>query len=74
MDKREISANLILLAVKLYVQAENDMDYIQAILLGGSSIGITEPLLEEQGDKTATEKSASVCMKTQILGHPNFVD
>jgi len=63
MDKREIAANLILRAVKLYVQAENDMDYIQAILLGGSSIGITEPLLEEQGDETATEKSALVCMK-----------
>ncbi|NOI74006.1 hypothetical protein [Vibrio owensii] len=63
MDKREIAANLILRAVKSYVNAQNDMDYIQAILLAGSSVGITEPLLKEQQAKTATEKSADVIMK-----------
>ncbi len=63
MDKREIAANLILRAVKSYVNAQSDMDYIQAILLAGSSLGITEPLLKEQKTKTATEKSADVIMK-----------
>lgn len=63
MDKREIAANLILRAVKSYVNAQNDIDYIQAILLAGSSVGITEPLLKEQQTKTATEKSADVIMK-----------
>ncbi|MBB1438698.1 hypothetical protein H5202_08385 [Shewanella sp. SG41-4] len=63
MDKREIAANLILRAVKSYVNAQNDMDYIQAILLAGSSVGITEPLLREQQTKTATEKSIDVIMK-----------
>jgi hypothetical protein len=63
MDKREIAANLILRAVKLYVHAENNIDYIQAILLAGASIGITEPLLKENQTKTSTAKSAEVIIK-----------
>lgn len=63
MDKREIAANLILRAVKSYVSAQNDMDYIQAILLAGSSVEITELLLKDQQTKTATEKSADIIMK-----------
>jgi hypothetical protein len=63
MDKREIAANLILRAIKSYVNAQDNMDYIQAILLAGSSVGITEPLLKEQETKTATEKSADLIIK-----------
>lgn len=58
MDKREIAANMLLRAVKSYVQAENDFDYIQSILLAGASLGITEELLKEDRTRSTNHKSA----------------
>ncbi|MCD9498284.1 MULTISPECIES: hypothetical protein [Photobacterium] len=58
MDKREIAANMILKSIQSFIEAENDFDYIQSILLAGASLGLTEPLLKQKGTQTASEKSA----------------
>lgn len=54
MDKREIAANMILKSVQSFVEATNDFDYIQSILLAGASLGLTEPLLKQKGTHTAS--------------------
>jgi hypothetical protein len=58
MDKREIAANMILKSVQSFIEAKNDFDYIQSILLAGASLGLTEPLLKQKGTQTASHKSA----------------
>ena len=58
MDKREIAANMILKSVRSFIEAEDDFDYIASILLAGSSLGLTEPLLKQKGTQTASYKSA----------------
>lgn len=58
MNKLEIAPHMLYRAAKLYVQAEDDFDYIQAILLAGSSMYICEPLLKEQTKKSQAELSA----------------
>lgn len=58
MNKLEIAPHMLYRAAKSYVQAEDDFDYIQAILLAGSAMYICEPLLKEQGKKSQTLLSA----------------
>lgn len=60
MDKREIAANMILKSVQSFIEAENDFDYIQSILLAGASLGLTEPLLKQKETQSASEKSADI--------------
>lgn len=52
MNKLEIAPHMLYRAAKSYVKAEDDFDYIQAILLAGSAMYICEPLLKEQGKKS----------------------
>lgn len=52
VNKLEIAPHMLYRAAKSYVQAEDDFDYIQAILLAGSAMYICEPLLKEQGKKS----------------------
>ena len=58
MNKLEIAPHMLYRAAKSYVQAEDDFDYIQAILLAGSAMYICEPLLEEQKKKSQAMLSA----------------
>ena len=58
MNKLEIAPHMLYRAAKSYVQAEDDFDYIQAILLSGSAMYICEPLLSEQGKNSQTELRA----------------
>lgn len=58
MNKLEIAPHMLYRAAKSYVQAENNFDYIQAILLAGAAMYICEPLLKEQGKKSRTELNA----------------
>jgi hypothetical protein len=48
-------------AHKRFVNAKEDMDYINSILLSGSVIGIIAPFLKEQGGRTSHELSAKLC-------------
>ncbi|MEZ8580602.1 hypothetical protein AB4519_23215 [Vibrio splendidus] len=63
MNKLEIAPHMLYRAAKSYVQAEDDFDYIQAILLAGSAMYICEPLLNEQGKKSQTELRAERIIK-----------
>ncbi|MGI2923824.1 hypothetical protein [Vibrio diabolicus] len=58
MNKLEIAPHMLYRAAKSYVQAEDDFDYIQAILLAGSAMYICEPLLIEQSKKSQAMLSA----------------
>ncbi|WP_114742413.1 hypothetical protein [Vibrio cholerae] len=58
MNKLEIAPHMLYRAAKAYVEAEDDFDYIQAILLAGSAMYICEPLLKEQKKKTQAMVSA----------------
>ncbi|HAS6217499.1 TPA: hypothetical protein I7172_21715 [Vibrio vulnificus] len=58
MNKLEIAPHMLYRAAKSYVQAEDDFDYIQAILLAGSAMYICEPLLKEQSKKSQAMLSA----------------
>ena len=63
MNKLEIAPNMLYRAAKAYVQAEDDFDYIQAILLAGSAIYMCEPLLKEQGGKSQAMLNADGVIK-----------
>ncbi|MBU2932658.1 hypothetical protein [Vibrio cyclitrophicus] len=63
MNKLEIAPHMLYRAAKSYVEAQNDFDYIQAILLAGSAMYICEPLLEEQGKATQANERAERIIK-----------
>ncbi|PRQ64187.1 hypothetical protein [Vibrio sp. V01_P9A10T6] len=63
MNKLEIAPHMLYRAAKSYVQAEDDFDYIQAILLAGSAMYICEPLLKEQGKKSQTVLGAEIIIR-----------
>ena len=63
MNKLEIAPHMLYRAAKSYVQAQDDFDYIQAILLAGSVMYICEPLLEEQGKPTQAMERAERIIK-----------
>ncbi|EPO0019386.1 hypothetical protein ACT5DG_001319 [Vibrio vulnificus] len=63
MNKIEIAPHMLYRAAKSYVEAEDDFDYIQAILLAGSAMYICEPLLEEQGKPTQAMERAERIIK-----------
>ena len=63
MNKLEIAPHMLYRAAKSYVEAQNDFDYIQAILLAGSAMYICEPLLEEQGKPTQAMERAERLIK-----------
>ncbi|EPE4787142.1 hypothetical protein ACSI5I_001568 [Vibrio vulnificus] len=63
MNKLEIAPHMLYRAAKSYVEAEDDFDYIQAILLAGSAMYICEPLLEEQGKPTQAMERAERIIK-----------
>ena len=65
MNKLEIAPHMLYRAAKSYVEAEDDFDYIQAILLAGSAMYICEPLLEEQGKQTQSMESAQWVIKAR---------
>ncbi|HAS8328738.1 TPA: hypothetical protein I7708_08705 [Vibrio vulnificus] len=63
MNKLEIAPHMLYRAAKSYVEAEDDFDYIQAILLAGSAMYICEPLLQEQGKPTQAMERAERLIK-----------
>ncbi|AZG33531.1 hypothetical protein [Shewanella psychromarinicola] len=63
MNKLEIAPNMLYRAAKSYIEAQDDFDYIQAILLAGSAMYICEPLLEEQGLPTQARERADRIIK-----------
>ncbi|MCZ6313869.1 hypothetical protein [Vibrio parahaemolyticus] len=63
MNKLEIAPHMLYRAAKSYVTADDEFDYIQAILLAGSAMYICEPLLEEQGKPTQAMERAKRLIK-----------
>jgi hypothetical protein len=63
MNKLEIAPNMLYRAAKSYIEAQDDFDYIQAIILAGSAMYICEPLLEEQGRPTQARERADGIIK-----------
>lgn len=63
MNKLEIAPNMLYRAAKSYIEAQDDFDYIQAIILAGSAIYICEPLLEEQKRATQAMERAERIIK-----------
>lgn len=63
MNKLEIAPNMLYRAAKSYIEAQDDFDYIQAIILAGSAMYICEPLLEEQGRPTQARERADRIIK-----------
>ncbi|MCG9630156.1 hypothetical protein [Vibrio sp. Isolate30] len=63
MNKLEIAPHMLYRAAKSYVEAEDNFDYIQAILLAGSAMYICEPLLQEQGKPTQAMERAERLIK-----------
>lgn len=73
MNKLEIAPHMLYRAAKSYVQAEDDFDYIQAILLAGAAMYICEPLLMEQCKKPQTLSRAERVIRLE-KAEPIMVD
>ncbi|PSV30327.1 hypothetical protein [Photobacterium sp. GB-72] len=68
MNKLEIAPHMLYRAAKSYIEAEDDFDYIQAILLAGAAMYICEPLLKEQGKTTQTMERAKRIIELREAG------
>ncbi len=59
-NKIVIAADMFVEAHKRFISAKSDIDFIVAIVMAGSVLGIISPLLKEQGGRTTHQILAEI--------------